>query len=100
MNSQLNNPAHARSAIRKTLRSSYKINSVQDATKTLASLLATLTNLAGWKPNRAARQANQPKVVAFLEQVIKKLVRQQGRDWQAKFRGQKHLGVAILVKVQ
>ena len=66
MDCQLDNPAHARSAIGKTLRSSYKINSVQDATKTLASLLATLTNLADWKPGRSPRQ-NQPKVVGFLE---------------------------------
>ena len=74
MNSQLNNPAHARSAIGKTLRTSYKINSVHNATKTLAPLLTTLTNLAGLKPNQVPRQANQPKVVAFLEQVMKKLV--------------------------
>ena len=58
MDCQLDNPAHARSAIGKTLRSSYKINSVQDATKTMTSLLATLTNLAGWKPNQVPCQAN------------------------------------------
>ena len=29
-----------------------------------------------------------------------KLVGQQGRDWQHKFKGQRHLGVSILVKVQ
>ena len=71
MDSQLNNPVHARSAIGKNLRTSYKISSIWEAIKTLASLLATLTNLAGWKPNQVLRQANQPKVVAFLKQVIK-----------------------------
>ena len=70
------------------------------APKTLLSLLATLTNLAGWKPGWSPRQANQPKVVDFFEQVIKKLVSMQGRNWQHKFKGQRHLGVAILVKVQ
>ena len=67
MDLQLNNPAHARSAIRKTLCTSYKISSVGEAVKTFASLLATLTNLAGWKPNQSPRQVNQPKVVTFLE---------------------------------
>ena len=99
MDCQLNNPAHARSAIGKTLHSSYKINSVQDATKTLASMLATFTNLADWKPNRSSRPT-QPKIVAFLEQVIKKLVSQQGRDWIFKFKTQRHIGISILAKVQ
>ena len=97
---RLDNPAHARSAIGKTLHISYKILSTNKAVKTLASLLATLTNLAGWKPGRSPRQANQPKIVAFLEQVIKQLVSAQGRNWQHKFREQRHLGVSILVKVQ
>ena len=100
MDCRLDNPAHARSGIGKTLCSSYKITTVNEAVKTLASLLATLINLAGWTPGRSPRQANQPKVVGFFEQVIKKLVSAQGRDWQHKFRGQRHLGVAILVKVQ
>ena len=47
MDCRLNNPAHARSGIGKTLCSSYKITTVNKAVKTLASLLATLTNLAG-----------------------------------------------------
>ena len=100
MDGLLDQPAHARSVIRKNLRISYKISSTHDATKTLASLLATLSNLAGWKPGQSPRQANQPKVVDFLEQVMKKLVSTQGRNWQHKFQGQLHLGVAILVKVQ
>ena len=100
MDSQLNNPVHARSAIGKNLRTSYKISSVREAVKTLASLLATLTNLAGWRPNQSPRQANQPKIVTFLELVIQKLVGRQGHDWQSKFKGKKHIGVAILVKVQ
>ena len=100
MDCRLDNPAHARSAIRKTLCISYKITTINEAVKILASLLATLTNLAGWKPGRSPRQANQPKIVAFLEQVIKKLVSERGCDWQQKFRGQRHLGVSILVKVQ
>ena len=81
MDGRLDQPAHARSAIGKNLHISYKISSTNDATKTLASLLATLSNLAGWKPGRSPRQANQPKVVGFLEQVIKKLDLTQGRDW-------------------
>ena len=100
MDCWLNNQAHARSAIGKTLFVSYKITSTNEAVKTLASLLATLTNLVGWKPGRSLRQANQPKIVAFLKQVIRKLVSAQGCDWQHKFRGQRHLGVSILVKVQ
>ena len=78
MDCWLNNSAHAHSGIGKTLRSSYKITTVNKAVKTLASLLATLTNLVGWKPGWSPRQANQPKIVAFLEQVIKKLVSEQG----------------------
>ena len=80
MGCRLDNPAHARSAIRKTLCISYKILSTNKAVKTLALLLAILTNLTGWKPGQLPRQANQPKIVDFLEQVIKKLVSAQGCD--------------------
>ena len=45
-------------------------------------------------------QANQPKLVEFLEQVIQKLVITAGRNWQHKFKAHTHIGLAILVKVQ
>ena len=57
MDGQLENPAQARSAIKETLRINYKILSTNDTVKTLALLLATITNLAGWKPGRSPRQA-------------------------------------------
>ena len=47
IDSLLNQPAHERSAIGKTLCISYKITITHDATKTLALLLAFLSNLAG-----------------------------------------------------
>ena len=80
MDGLLNQPAHERSAIGGNLRISYKINSTQDATKILASLLAFITNLAGWKLGRLPCQANQPKLVQFLEQVIQKLVSTAGHN--------------------
>ena len=55
MDCRLNNPAHGRSGIGKTLCSSYKITTINEAIKTLASLLVTLINLAGWKPGRLPR---------------------------------------------
>ena len=77
---RLDDPAHARSAIGGNLCISYKITSTNDVVKTLALLLAILTNLTGWKPGQSPRQANQPKIVTFLKQVIKKLVLAQGRN--------------------
>ena len=70
MDGLLSQPAHKRNAIGKNLCISYKITSTHDATKTLASLTAFLTNLADWQPGRSPRQANQPKLIEFLEQVI------------------------------
>ena len=100
MDGLLNQPAHKRSANGKNLCISYKITSTHNATKTLDSLLAFLTNLAGWKPGQSPCQANQAKLVKFLEQAIQKLVSTAGRDWQHKFKGHKHIGLAVLVKVQ
>ena len=80
MNSLLNQPAHERSAIAKNLHTSYKITSTHDAIKTVALLLAFLSNLAGWQPGWSSRQANQPKLVKFLEQVIQKLVSMAGHN--------------------
>ena len=80
MDGLLNQPAREHSTIGKNLRISYKINSTHNATKTLTSLLAFITNLALYKPGRSPRQANQPKLVEFLEQVIQKLFSTVGRD--------------------
>ena len=80
MDSLLNQPAHERSAIGENLCISYKITSTHDATKTLALLLAFLSNLVGCQPVQSARQANQPKLVQFLKRVIQKLVSTAGRN--------------------
>ena len=66
----------------------------------MAALLAFLSNLTGWQPGWSPRQPNQPKLVEFLERVIQKLVSTAGRDWQHKFKAHKHIGLAILIKVQ
>ena len=68
------------SAIGKNLRINYKINSTHDTTKTLASILVFLTILENWKPDEIPRQLEQPRVVAFLEQVICKLISTAGYE--------------------
>ena len=75
-------PDSHRSAINKNLHKSYKINSTLCVIKTLAALLAFLTNLADWtKPHRIPFQPEQPQIVTFLEQVVCQLVYMKGRDW-------------------
>ena len=100
MDGRLSQPDHQRSAISKDVRINYKISSIHDAIKTLATMLALVTNLADWKPAQSPRQKQQPKLVNFLEQVICQLVSPSGRDWQYKFKAHKHIGLTILIKVQ
>ena len=59
-----------RSAIGKDVCINYKINSIHDAIRTLAAILAFLTNLTDWEPAQSPRQKEQPKLVDFMEQVI------------------------------
>ena len=80
MDGLLNQPEHQRSAIGKNLCINYKITSTYDAIKTLAGLLAFLTNLVDWKLGQSPCQPEQPKIVAFLEQVILRLVSTAGYD--------------------
>ena len=77
-----------------------RLFTTHDNTKYLVALLAFISNLADWQSGRSPRQPNQTKLVEFLEQVIQKLVSTAGRDWQHKFKAHKHIGLAILVKVQ
>ena len=81
MDGQLNQLDNQCSAIGKNLCINYKINSTYDATKTLASILAFLTNLADWKPGKVRHQREKPRIVAFLEHIICKLVSMADRDW-------------------
>ena len=97
---QLDQPAHARVAIGKNLRINYKINTVHQAAKTVASLLGFLTNIADWNPARSPNIGNKPKVIDFLEQVLLKLASTAGRNWITKFKHVKHIGMLILVKIQ
>ena len=53
MDGLLNQPEPQHSAIGKNICISYKITSTYDATKTLAALLAFLTNLTDWQPGRS-----------------------------------------------
>ena len=59
-----------------------------------------MTNLAAWNPGMVPRQANQPNILFFLKHVIYKLISTAGCNWIAKFKSKKHIGLAILIKVQ
>mmetsp|Transcript_51268 Transcript_51268/g.55496 ORF Transcript_51268/g.55496 Transcript_51268/m.55496 type:complete len:212 (+) Transcript_51268:252-887(+) len=100
MDGVLIQPDTHHSAIGKNLCINYKINSIHDATKTLASILVFLTNPADWKPGKILHQLEKPRIVAFLEQVICKLASTAGCDWQYKFKAQTHIGLTLLIKVQ
>ena len=95
MDGVLNQPDTQQSAIGKK---SY--NTTYNAIKLLALILSWMTNLAAWNPGIVPCQANQPKIVFFLEQVICKLVSRAGCNWQPKFKSKKHIGLLILIKVQ
>ena len=70
MDGRLKQSDNHRSAIGKDVSINYKINSTYDVIKTLATILAFITNLADWKPAQSPRQKEQPKMVDFWNKLF------------------------------
>ena len=76
------------------------ISSVHNAIKTMDLFLALLTNFADLGPHIGAQELEKPELCTFLENTIASLTSRQGRAWQLSIKLYKHVGLAILIKVQ
>ena len=100
MDDQLDQAPQHHTAISSTLYKNYLVHSVHNAVKTLALLLALLTNIADWSPSKPNQASMRPDLCHFLEDVIVQLTSRAGKSWQIQFKASKHLGITILIKVQ